>query len=606
MMFKSIFLFDCILLACSQITTTIRPQPKKLYLDSITNCCQLLDDAVALMECANKSSVNQMNRVLSNIYANGGPTLGVGLVTYATSDIWDYTAYSLAVNEAYAEQNGYIMVHLDEKTSDYDGIDARWNKVKILEEAIDPDTGWARDLDYIMWIDADLVILDMGLRLEKVAAAYPKAHVIISAEHAGSSTLVNSGSVFIRNTKWARQFLNDWWTFTKRKFFSDQEQFDMLYESKKEEYKDKIVILPPDALNSDPPAMTRQKPYNQVLHLMGEHTAYRVKAFGSAFKEICRKHSNPNSLPLAPQLTVSKDNLWQWTLDTYAEEFYDRMEKFKIDMVAGNNNIKKHRLLANAAHHFAHALEHGGSDEDMQTAINIRNDTFIVLYTNMNNRRKQNEESRVATGRVMDDWPELIKSVCEAGQHMTGIGTSEERKRIGHITMGLLEELVNTCHHEQRPAVMHMITSLRLDIGLIDYFDQKYEDALEHFKKSFKIYKKLAQTSGEHIMVNILHIMANTYSSLKNYPEAFTYYNNAVKFTEKHVGLYHDSLCDILLNMGVAKKSSGNMMEAKQYIYRALDIMKRNNRPRNDPVLQSAATHWNEIKKIEEQQMKEF
>ena len=30
----------------------------------------------------------------------------------------------------------------------------------------------------------------------------------------------------------------------------------------------KIAILPPDALNSDPPAMTQQRPFNQVLHLM--------------------------------------------------------------------------------------------------------------------------------------------------------------------------------------------------------------------------------------------------------------------------------------------------------------------------------------------------
>ena len=32
--------------------------------------------------------------------------------------------------------------------------------------------------------------------------------------------------------------------------------------------QEKVIILQPDAINSDPPAMTQQKEHNQVLHLM--------------------------------------------------------------------------------------------------------------------------------------------------------------------------------------------------------------------------------------------------------------------------------------------------------------------------------------------------
>ncbi len=81
----------------------------------------------------------------------------------------------------------------------------------------------------------------------------------------------------MRNSKWARTFLSEWWSFADRRLFSDQEQFDLLYESRRkvaEEmgderlFTDNIVILPPDKLNSDPPAMVQQKAHNQVLHLM--------------------------------------------------------------------------------------------------------------------------------------------------------------------------------------------------------------------------------------------------------------------------------------------------------------------------------------------------
>ena len=40
---------------------------------------------------------------------------------------------------------------------------------------------------------------------------------------------------------------------------------------------DPIVILPPDSLNSDPPAMTQQRIHNPVLHLMGELNSFREK-----------------------------------------------------------------------------------------------------------------------------------------------------------------------------------------------------------------------------------------------------------------------------------------------------------------------------------------
>lgn len=96
-------------------------------------------------------------------------------------------------------------------------------------------------------------------------------------EHAGSSTLVNSGCVLVKNSAWARRFLSEWWSHADRTLYSDQEQFDLLYEHRRRvaaaesgerAFMDRIAILAPDALNSDPPAMTQQKPYNGVLHLM--------------------------------------------------------------------------------------------------------------------------------------------------------------------------------------------------------------------------------------------------------------------------------------------------------------------------------------------------
>lgn len=78
--------------------------------------------------------------------------------------------------------------------------------------------------------------------------------------------------MLVRNTEYARDFLARWWDHADRALYSDQEQFDLLYQSELQRdaaaLRRRVVILEPDALNSDPPAMTVQKEYNQVLHLM--------------------------------------------------------------------------------------------------------------------------------------------------------------------------------------------------------------------------------------------------------------------------------------------------------------------------------------------------
>ncbi len=76
----------------------------------------------------------------------------------------------------------------------------------------------------------------------------------------------------VRNSDFSRAFLSEWWSFADRVLYSDQEQFDQLYKSRSIAddalLRERVVILAPDALNSDPPAMTQQKDFNQVLHLM--------------------------------------------------------------------------------------------------------------------------------------------------------------------------------------------------------------------------------------------------------------------------------------------------------------------------------------------------
>ena len=79
--------------------------------------------------------------------------------------------------------------------------------MKIIDEALDPETGWAKDSEYLVWMDGDAIVLDMGLKIEEVGKQYPQADFICSADI--RQGLLNSGFLVMRNTKWLRNFVKE-------------------------------------------------------------------------------------------------------------------------------------------------------------------------------------------------------------------------------------------------------------------------------------------------------------------------------------------------------------------------------------------------------------
>lgn len=264
---------------------------------------QTLASPSKLYKCI-KAAAKSHSMTLQHVtaYQIGPKPLSVGLVTFVTPDILPYAAYALAINLVYAIHNQYALVIYDSSDLTLDGYDVRWNKVALLRDALAADA-WAASMDYVMWMDADLIMLDLNYQLEEIVRRHPDARFMASAgtppppsflpaapvpvayadrfltEHAGSSTLINSGAVLVANHPMAVDLLSAWWgDADHRKLYSDQESFDMLLQDVRAERVqtahlhpeslDGVVVLRVDELNSDPPAMTQQRPEHRVLHLM--------------------------------------------------------------------------------------------------------------------------------------------------------------------------------------------------------------------------------------------------------------------------------------------------------------------------------------------------
>lgn len=136
-----------------------------------------------LHECITNAAATH-NHIL-NIWRkqSGCPqTLSIGLLTFLTDDIKEYATYSAAINLAYAIHNNYYFKIYDPKVDmeiEYDTYDVRWNKIQVLRAAFQSD--WGKDCDYFMWLDADLIFLDMDMDLPALLSSYPPAHFLASS-----------------------------------------------------------------------------------------------------------------------------------------------------------------------------------------------------------------------------------------------------------------------------------------------------------------------------------------------------------------------------------------------------------------------------------------
>ena len=466
-------------------------------------------------------------------------------------------------------------------------------------------------------------------------------------------------------------FLYGWcrWSFADRALFSDQEQFDLLYKFCEDKWatpaslhvSDKqvsdsgshgngqieanfkllfdgmqpfdvrkfVVILPPDALNSDPPAMTQQRSNNQLLHLMGEHTAFRRKVFETGLLELCRfiniqkqerdhdktqarlgevgpddeghprgQCGSPERLEivspvrtggqiniLTPQLGLNRANLLQWTLDSYGKEAENALDSYANGAQHGKFSVSESRHLANAVHHYAHALVAKGGREQYAKAVEMRQRVWELLQENLAGRRRavaaasafhSGGGSNSSQGKtpVESDWPELLKVTAEAGQQLVSINgiATELRVAIAADVSAILEQILQVCHPAQQPAVQHMVAHMHAERGLLYLQQSQGVESLIYFHKSLALYRQLSEKSGTHILVQPLTALANLLCTLKYFTRAFPLYEEAIRIAESNLGSRHYSLSNHYLNFGIGKIEQGNMIEGAVLLRKVMHL----------------------------------
>ena len=79
----------------------------------VAACCNQIGNSNNLANCLQKVNYNSKD---------------IAIISYASTDILEYAAYAFGVNAAYAEENGYELVLLDDESgSNYEPRDTRYD-----------------------------------------------------------------------------------------------------------------------------------------------------------------------------------------------------------------------------------------------------------------------------------------------------------------------------------------------------------------------------------------------------------------------------------------------------------------------------------------------
>lgn len=126
----------------------------------------------------------------------------IAVCTLATSETDSYSQYTNENKKGYCERNGYDLI-IETESLDTD-LPVPWTKIKVLQKAIQIDK-----YDFVVWMDADLWIFNMDLKLENL---FDNEHLLfISKDKAGP----NSGVFAMKVCKESVDILNDWYDRTE-------------------------------------------------------------------------------------------------------------------------------------------------------------------------------------------------------------------------------------------------------------------------------------------------------------------------------------------------------------------------------------------------------
>jgi len=182
----------------------------------------------------------------------------IGVISLAIGDKFKADVkYGILTKQKYCSKHGYDFLTSEGKT-DYSRHLA-WSKVPAILQYLRPEYGY----DYLVWIDADTLIMNDSIRVEDLIQRLMEGKDLM---YVAARQWVNTGVLFMRNTPFLTEFLTECWQHTDQICW-EQGAIDLLYRTNWKNCQSKIkVVADQTQFNSD---WYQYKPGQFILHFPG-------------------------------------------------------------------------------------------------------------------------------------------------------------------------------------------------------------------------------------------------------------------------------------------------------------------------------------------------
>lgn len=536
-------------------------------------CCSLsaASSTEPLMECIDGALEALREEVIARANAPiEGPKLNVAIITPSLPKA--YAAHSLGMKLFYAETNGYA---LDLFTYAAGSHSFGWQKLDYIRSALHSTKGWARNFDYIAYIDDETNIVDIGMRIEQIFAQNKQAHFI--ASEGFHDRRFNSGFFALRNSIWSSEFLDDWLRMGigMEGSFREEDALQKLLSGDEETFEGFVKLLPSDALGTPQPASVKFQSHNQVLSISDELVAYKQRVLSEGYDTLCRVFESSAYGVSAPfQLDLTPSNLKKWSLQVYRSLFDVASEEYATKAKSGQNTGPDTEEFMQILRKVIAALTANGDEE---TAQKLRARVFRDMFLNYKKRRPMNVEYQERTGHPFSDWFQMLDSLTLVGAEYSNQLTEESDKKVAaKVMVELLNEL-ESFDDGNRLGVKERLMNSHVDVGLAEFRSGKYEEALKHFIESVKLGRILLSNAAikEAALLIPFSFAADALFTLKRYKEAIVMYGYAIDIGRKTLSPNDDMVPSMKIQAGIACYHDKRYRNAKTFIGQGLEYYQR-------------------------------
>lgn len=144
----------------------------------------------------------------------------IAICSINTPEILAYAQYTVLNIRSYCNINGYDFIEsgiID--TSRH----VSWSRIKLIENLLNEKENNKDKYDWVMWVDADVVVTNKSIKIENIIENYGKIGMevggidydIIMPKEDCCDYVINNGVFLIKNTEWSKNFLKKWYGQTQ-------------------------------------------------------------------------------------------------------------------------------------------------------------------------------------------------------------------------------------------------------------------------------------------------------------------------------------------------------------------------------------------------------